>query len=252
MDFGIIRELFGATLRAGATLGVDGELRERIAGALARLPPYRIGRHGQLQEWLRDFDEVEPGHRHVSHLFALHPGRSITLRGTPELARAARVSLERRLANGGGGTGWSRAWIVNFFARLGDGDRAHENLTLLLAKSTLPNLFDDHPPFQIDGNFGGTAGIAEMLLQSHAGELELLPALPGAWPAGSVTGLRARGGFEVDLAWTGGVLERAVVRSRRGGRTTARYRDRTLALEVGAGEALRLDGSLRESKGRTR
>jgi alpha-L-fucosidase 2 len=236
MDAQILRDLFAACLRAAQILRIDGQLQAQLAAARARLPPNQIGAEGQLQEWLEDWDAAAPElhHRHVSHLYGLYPSAQISLRGTPALAAAARRSLEMR---GDDATGWGLAWRFALWARLHDAEHAYKLLTALLQpEHTYPDLLDSCPPFQIDGNFGATAAIAETLLQSQTGELELLPALPSAWPDGAVTGLRAQGGFEVDLRWRRGRLERATLRSPRGGRAVVRYGAGQITIDVAAGE----------------
>ena len=250
MDSQILRDLFGAAGEAAKILGVDAEFQAAAADARARLAPMRVGHSGKLQEWLEDWgdDAPEPHHRHISHLYGLHPSSQITRR-PPDLFRAARASLEGR---GDAGTGWSLAWKINHWARLEDGDRAQALVQKALAfvdtddtnyhggGGVYANLFDAHPPFQIDGNFGFTAGVAEMLLQSHAGELHLLPALPSAWASGIVTGLQARGGLTVGLAWADGGLTSATLTPRFAGTISARCRERVISVTTVPGEPITL------------
>lgn len=242
VDMQLLRELFGNTASAANILGVDAELGTELLEKRKRLAPNLIGPDGRLQEWLEPYPEPEPNHRHTSPLYGLHPGYEITRRGTPELADACRKLLDAR---GDDSTGWALAWRMNKWARLGDGDRAMKLFKLLLrpagnGSGSLPNLFGSCPPFQIDANFGGCAGVAEMLVQSHAGEIEILPALPKDWPDGSVTGLKTRGGFRVSIAWKSGEMTSATIQSTTGRETKVRYRDQTTPVTLKPGDTFRL------------
>jgi alpha-L-fucosidase 2 len=235
IDIQTVNAVFDYCAEAAAILGVDSEFVEKIKEAQSKLPIVRISSMGTIQEWIKDYEEVEPGHRHMSHLLGLYPLAQITPQ-TPELFEAAAKTIERRLSQGGGHTGWSRAWIINFYARLHNGNNAYEHIISLLQKSTLKNLFDTHPPFQIDGNFGGTAGIAEMLIQSHQGFIELLPALPTAWSEGEVKGLVTRGGFVTYIKWKDGKIMSAKIHSRSGGPCKVKYGSEIIEIETIAGK----------------
>lgn len=233
----LIYDVFTECIQASETLGIDEAFRSELLEKRDRLAPMQIGKYGQLQEWLEDFEEAGRGHRHVSHLYALHPGSQITLRGTPKLAAAARKSMERRLEYGGGWTGWSAAWLVNLWARLEDEEKAYEALKSQMRNCLFDNLLTKHwrasgDVFQIDGNFGATSAIAEMLLGNHTGEIHLLPALPDAWKSGRVSGLRARGNYEVDIRWVDGELAEATLHSKTDGTCKVRYGEQVIELDV--------------------
>ena len=229
----VIREILLDAIEASRILGTDAKERRQWQDALDHLAPYKIGRYGQLMEWSKDIDDPKDEHRHVNHLFGLHPGHTISPITTPELAEAAKAVLQHR---GDGATGWSMGWKLNQWARLHDGNHAYLLYGNLLKNGTMDNLWDTHPPFQIDGNFGGTAGVTEMLMQSHSGFIHLLPALPDAWHEGKVKGLCARGNFTIDMTWNDGKLERADILSGSGEKCIVRYGDQTCTFKTRKGK----------------
>ena len=254
MDIEIAWDIFNNCIKATDVLEIDMAFQKELVLAKAKLLPLQIGKWGQLQEWKEDIDDPENKHRHVAHLYALHPGNQINAVQTPELIDAARVSLDAR---GDDGTGWSIGWKINFWARLFDGDRSYKLLRRAMAITlddgvnmtdgggVYANLFSTHPPFQLDGNMGATAGMAEMLLQSHSGEIHILPALPGSWPTGKITGLKTRGGFEVDIEWKAGRLTGVRIQTPIAQPITVRYGEKTVAMDLTEGEILTLDGGLK-------
>ncbi len=246
MDLQIVWHLFHSVIEASKVLNTDTEFREKLEDQLANLTPVKIGEDGRILEWSNEeLKEALPGHRHMSHLYGLHPSNQYNWNDTPEYMKAAAKVIEERLQHGGGHTGWSRAWMINFYARLMDTENTWDNLVALWANSTQPNMFDTHPPFQIDGNFGGTAAIAEMLLQSHAGEVHLLPCLPDELPKGKVTGLMARGGHEVDIQWENGRLVQATIKSKLGNPAKVRYGAKVITFDLDKGEEIKLNDDLK-------
>lgn len=233
----VVREILLDAIQASKELGIDKKERKQWEHVLANLVPYKIGRYGQLLEWSTDIDDPKDEHRHVNHLFGLHPGHTVSPITTPELAEAAKVVLVHR---GDGATGWSMGWKLNQWARLQDGNHAYTLFGNLLKNGTVDNLWDTHPPFQIDGNFGGTAGITEMLLQSHMGFIQLLPALPDAWKDGSIQGVCAKGNFEIDMIWKDGLLQEATLLSKAGENCTVKYAGKTISFKTAKGRSYQL------------
>lgn len=242
-DQQVIWQLFTDFLKTSNELKIDDEFVSQVKSAKERLAGPKIGSDGRLMEWAEEFKEVYPGHRHISHLFAMYPGSQINFEQTPELVVAAKKSLDFRIANGGGHTGWSAAWLINQYARLQEAENAKENLNSVISKSISPNLFGQHPPFQMDANFGATAGIAEMLIQSHTGSIHLLPALPKEWATGEFKGLKARGGFVLDMKWQNNKLITAAIYSEQGGNCRIRYEDKLIEITIEKGKSKTLNPS---------